>query len=76
MSLRNDKNMDRRVRVYIIKRENAFILVNLAGGYFPRDDLAEKAIVHFHTSLFDLGSKYAGCGSHGFRKPGGILAAA
>ena len=44
--LRHDQDVRRRLRVDVVERENAIVLVDDARGYLPLDDFAEQAVGH------------------------------
>ena len=48
--LGDDQEVHRGDRADVMKSEDLFILVQLAGRNRPRDDLAEKAVFHEHHS--------------------------
>src|SRR5262249_18698259 len=46
MTLRHDEHMRRRLRVDVVEREHAVVLVDDARRYFSLDDFAEQAVGH------------------------------
>ena len=54
MSLGNDEDMHRSLRVDVTESVDILILIDLCAGDIPGDYLAEQAIVHFNISFFEI----------------------